>query len=860
MTPSDIRGLPQVHITLADFNALNTETDVYGTMKILNGYGSNWTASFLYDGYVGVGIAGNSTAEALKKPLGITTLKNPTSSNNDVPLLGMPPWRKWRLLANYYDPGGFRNACALALGRALTPIPFTSRSRPVEVYYVIGGTPVYQGLYHLTETVKQSPGRVNVSGTGSFICEAVVDDQMSAGELADCFKTPLIGAIGQGDPSHSDLAHSFLLDYKGSGGNVASVSAYVNNFETALVAAVTGGNWTAIWRDWMDFDSTVAFYVWQEFIKSLDGPSHGYRVCRDNTSGMFAGKMFFAGWDFDLSQANGGGRAVLSPDGTWMAYNVWFTRFLQDPAFLAAVKSRFRDWLPLFYHRIRVGKSDADTLTTMGALSREFAKWGIADNPFLTPDLDTTMAGAAARHQTWLYARMTALRQLWGTDPPLPAPAPLRVVRSSPVRPPAPEKLLLWFDMTWGASVLNADGRPAGHYESVASLANLADGSLATQPDATIQGRYLPYDGQRYLFVSPKSGAYAAVAYNAAMVIPGSVTVEASLSPVSWTPPDTQTIASRFQASGPWAFLLLTDGRLQLSWTTAADALLQVQSTAPVVAGALQKRWVRFFRDSAAGLVRFYTSLDGVSWTQLGASVATTTGNAKAVTHPLELGSFGLGANSYKLAGRLHSVRLINGAPSGTIVVDWRASDSGHLDYSGTERANSLAVTYGYDCALIGRGCLLKDPSRSAMSYSLASPIAPPSNYTAAMLAGSLPADQQMISVGAATGGFESNPGPLYFDKNAGLFSGNGAVYAARSAITATGKRLVQASYSGGASINLRVNGSDSLQDPLTLVSALPLARLFQRGDQLTEGGGCSRFALWSAAQDSAAVDAWLNA
>lgn len=856
MTPSDIRGLPQVHITLPDFDDLNTDTDVYGTMKILNGYGSNWPAANLYDGYVGVGVAGHSTAETLKKPLGLTTLKNPTSSNNDVPLLGMAPWRKWRLLANYYDPGGFRNSFALAVGRRL-PIPFTSRSRPVEVYYVISGTPVYQGLYHLTETVKQSPGRVNVSGSGSFICEAVVDEQMSEEELADCFTTPLIGALG-GDPDHSDLTHSFLVDYKGSGGSVATVSTYVNAFETALVAAATGGNWTAIWRDWMDFDSTVAFYVWQELVKSLDGPSHGYRVCRDNTSGLLGGKMFFAGWDFDLSQGNGGNPEALSAAGTWMAYNVWFARFLLDPAFLAAVKARFRDWLPLCYHCIRVAKSDAALLATLGALSREFAKWGIADNPFLTPDLDTTMAGAAARHQAWLRDRAGSLRQLWGTDPPA-VSAPLRAVRSSPARPPSPEKLLMWFDLTWGPSVLNAAGEPAGHYESVAAIRNLADNTLAVQPDPTARGRYLPYDGTRYLFVSPKTGASASIAYHSSYNIAGTLTVEASFSPAAWPPPNTQTLAARFAAdTGAWALIVKPDGIVQYTWTTAGDDLLLVLSTAAISCAPFQKMWIRVHRDGA--VVRFYTSEDGLIWTQLGDAVATDAGSAKSGTWPLELGSFGGGTNAYKLNGRLHSVRLVNGPPSGTVVADWHAADSGHLAHTGAERSNARTVTYGYDCVLVGRGYIVRDPAATNLSYVLASAVTPPAAFTAALLTGSLSAADQLISAGAASGSFESNPGPLYLDQSSGLFSGNGAVIASRAGITGTGRRNIITSYTGSGTLNLRVNGSDSAQATSPLVSAQPLAALFRRGDQSTTGGGVSRFALWSAPQTPAAVDAWLDA
>lgn len=853
MTISDIRGLPQVHITLANFDDLNTDTDVYGTMKILNGYGSNWAAANLYDGYVGVGIAGNSTAEALKKPLGLTTLKNPTSSNNDVPLLGMAPWRKWRLLANYYDPGGLRNSFALALGRKL-PIPFTSKSRPVEVYYVISGTPVYQGLYHLTETVKQSPGRVNVSGSGSFICEAVVDEQMTEDELEDCFKTPLIGAFA-GDPAHDDLNHSFLVDYKGSGGSVASVSTYINNFETALVAAATGGNWTAIWRDWMDFNSTVAFYVWQELIKSLDGPSHGYRVCRDNTSGIFAGKMFFAGWDFDLSQGNGGNPETLVPSGFWMSYNVWFSRFLLDPAFLTAVKIQFKDWLPLFYHCIRVSKADADKLTTIGALDREFTKWGIADNPFLNPDLDTTMAGAITRHQTWLFNRITALRQSWNSDHFISAPGPLRVVPLYPARPPQVEKLLLWFDFNWRSSVLNADGFPAGHYESVASIRNLADNTLAVQPQVEAQGRYLPYEGYKYLFISPKTGANAYIAHNAVMDITGEITIESCFSPVVWPPPNTQTIAGRYASEGAWAFLILPDGKLQYTWNNSSNVQFLVLSTIGIPAVS-NKIWVRFYRNS--GLIRFYTSNDGIIWTQLGDSVVTDMGAAKTGSWALELGSFDSGNNIYKLVGGLHSFRLVNGPPSGTTVVDWRASDSDHLDYSGVERANSLSVNYGYDCLLIGRGYIVKDPERDTMTYSLSNPVPPPPYYTAAIVTGSLRNEEQLISVGAAIGGPESNPGPIYLDMDEGLFSGSGAVYAARASIGGTGRRKIITSYSGGT-LNLRVNGDDDEKTALTLVSAEPLALLFQRGSQSTTGGGISRFALWATEQSDEEVDAWLE-
>src|ERR1039458_3287769 len=76
-------------------------------------------------------------------------------------------------------------------------------------------------------------------------------------------------------------------------------------------------------------------------------------------------------------------------------------------------------------------------------------------------------------------------------------------------------------------------------------------------------------------------------------------------------------------------------GQLELYWTADGSTLKQEVSTVVVPFAPGQLGWVRVTRVASTGVVTFYTSLDDVTWTQLGTPVTDTSGAIYAGTSPL---------------------------------------------------------------------------------------------------------------------------------------------------------------------------------------------------------------------------------
>jgi hypothetical protein len=141
-----------------------------------------------------------------------------------------------------------------------------------------------------------------------------------------------------------------------------------------------------------------------------------------------------------------------------------------------------------------------------------------------------------------------------------------------------------------------------------------------------------------------------------------------------WTPSATQLILSKLNNTGDqrsYTVNIRTTGVVRLSWSTDGAGTVNADSTvAPTVADGAAL-WVRATLDvdnGASGYdVKFFTSSDGVTWTQLGTTV-TGVGVTSifASTTAVRLGQdFG----STVMAGKVHRAQILNGI-GGTPVLD----------------------------------------------------------------------------------------------------------------------------------------------------------------------------------------------
>ncbi len=200
----------------------------------------------------------------------------------------------------------------------------------------------------------------------------------------------------------------------------------------------------------------------------------------------------------------------------------------------------------------------------------------------------------------------------------------------------------------------------------------------------------------------------------AAVSITGDIDIVAHIQPDDWTPAAQQSIASKWDTTGnqrSWFFGLESNGKLSFNYSTdGANAFSVSSSVATGIASG--DRWVRCTVDvnnGAAGFdTKFYTSTDGVVWTQLGTTV--TTGGTISLfdsTAPLVAGALGpSGISSEALLGRLLSLSLYNGI-GGTLVANFDAEYAGDGDTALTSRTTGEAWSFNGTAAVVSTNFVL---------------------------------------------------------------------------------------------------------------------------------------------------------
>lgn len=162
----------------------------------------------------------------------------------------------------------------------------------------------------------------------------------------------------------------------------------------------------------------------------------------------------------------------------------------------------------------------------------------------------------------------------------------------------------------------------------------------------------------------------------AALDIVGDIEITVHLAMADWTPVSQQTITGKWGVAGnrSYALRVAADGTPRLSWTADGTTILTGISTVSLSTMANgAELWVRATLDvnnGAAGRdIRFYTSTNGVTWTQLGATV-TQAGVTSifAGTAPLEVGSDTNGTAN-NLIGNVFYVEVRDGI-GGTVVAN----------------------------------------------------------------------------------------------------------------------------------------------------------------------------------------------
>ncbi len=177
------------------------------------------------------------------------------------------------------------------------------------------------------------------------------------------------------------------------------------------------------------------------------------------------------------------------------------------------------------------------------------------------------------------------------------------------------------------------------------------------------------YDGEDYLALPGTSGNYASTPDAAGLDIVGDIDIRARVAAADWSPAAESYIVAKWTTTGnqrSYALTLDTTGALILRWSADGTAVLSASSTANLSAlAANATKWIRATLDVNDGggnrVITFYTSDDGTTWTQLGATVTTAgTTSIFASTAVLELGSH-TGGTAGLFAGKLFRAEVRSG-------------------------------------------------------------------------------------------------------------------------------------------------------------------------------------------------------
>lgn len=177
---------------------------------------------------------------------------------------------------------------------------------------------------------------------------------------------------------------------------------------------------------------------------------------------------------------------------------------------------------------------------------------------------------------------------------------------------------------------------------------------------------------ERYVYFDGGSQQYIYSADSAANSVTGDLDVRMKVALNDWTPAANAGLARHwgfFANDGndrSWDFRVNGSGTLCANFTPNGLTQFNATSTVAVPFTDGQIGWVRFTRTASDGVVRFYTSTDGVAWTQLGSDRSSFVGSLWDSSDALKVGISGSGGD-FEMIGKFYRFEMRSGV-DGAIV------------------------------------------------------------------------------------------------------------------------------------------------------------------------------------------------
>jgi len=248
---------------------------------------------------------------------------------------------------------------------------------------------------------------------------------------------------------------------------------------------------------------------------------------------------------------------------------------------------------------------------------------------------------------------------------------------------------------------------------------DLYQGTVANQPI------YLPYTGSKYAYLNGTSGNYLSTPDSAALDITGDIDLRCELAMVDWTPSSFTIVLGKNDTGSIRSYYLAIAATGVLNLALSQDGSTDVGATSSVSVGFADgsTNWIRSTWRSSDGRVQFFTSSNGVSWSQLGTDQTIAIASIFNSTAALNIGARANGTNGMT-NGRIFRAQIYNGI-NGTLAFDFNAQNystgSTLLDAS----ANAATITINNGATIVTAPALYFDGSNDylkAPAFALSQP------------------------------------------------------------------------------------------------------------------------------------------
>lgn len=369
-----------------------------------------------FSGNIGIELRGSSSIGYPQKPYLFET-RDASGKNLKFPLLGFPEEKDWILLSNYNDKSLMRNILGFQIFERLGN--YSPRTKLVDV--IVNNE--YQGIYVLTEKIKQDPNRVDIAKLRK---EDIEGEELTGGYI---FKIDYWNSNNSWESPYSPINHSnFKIHFvyhdpdwdELTSQQKSYISSYVTSFEKALYSAAFKDE-NQGYTKFIDVKSFIDYFLVSELSRNNDGFKKSQYFNKDKNGKIVAGPV----WDFDWAWKNINECFIFkATDGSGWSYKVndcnpdvnspaWMERLFQD--------ENFKDRVNCSYFEARANVISDEAIYSMidsvynvvkNAQVKHFQKWQILGKNVGAPEIDqqpATYLGEVQKLKNWITKRLTWL-------------------------------------------------------------------------------------------------------------------------------------------------------------------------------------------------------------------------------------------------------------------------------------------------------------------------------------------------------------------------------------------------------------------------------------------------------------------